>query len=147
MKLRFNTESIALGAALLLVAAFVVSFARGIGRPGTRSAAQVEETAASVVDPGEVQRGRIDVRNASNVPGVARDVMARLRDAGFDVVNFGNADLVPDSSAVIDHVGDAVVAKAVAAELGIDRITTRVDSTLFLDATVILGVDWNGGRR
>lgn len=146
MKRRLNTESVVLVAALLMVAAFVVSFARGIGRPGERVPAATGETAEAVIDPGTVQRGRIDVRNASNIPGVARDVMARLRDAGFDVVNFGNADL-SDSSAVVDHVGGAAIAKAVAAELGIDRITTRIDSTLFLDATVILGVDWNPRRR
>lgn len=147
MKRRVSPESVALVAALLLVGAFVVSFARGVGRPGVRVAAPAEDMTDAVVDPGTVQRGRVDVRNASNVPGVAREVMARLRDAGFDVVNFGNADHVPDSSSVIDHVGGAAVAKAVAAELGIEKITTRIDSTLFLDATVILGVDWNQRRR
>ena len=147
MTRKVSPESVALVAALLLVGAFLVSFARGIVWPGARASAPAEDTEEAVVDPGTIRRGRIDVRNASDVPGVARDVMARLRDAGFDVVNYGNAEKTPDSSAVIDRVGGGAVAKAVAAELGIERITTQIDSTLFIDATVILGVDWNPGRR
>jgi hypothetical protein len=34
------------------------------------------------------------------------------------------------------------VARAVASHLGITRVTTQADSSLFLEATVILGRDW-----
>jgi hypothetical protein len=48
---------------------------------------------------------------------------------------------------VIDRIGNPDIARAVANELGIERIRTAVDSTLYLDATVILGVDFELRRR
>jgi hypothetical protein len=65
------------------------------------------------------------------------------RGVGFDVVFFGNAGRFDHvRSVVLDRTGDPARARAVAAALGIDSIATPLDSTLFLDATVVLGADW-----
>lgn len=147
MKRSIDGRTIALVGALLLVAAFMLSFVRGLAWPAGTGGDEPAGNAGTSLHPDEDRRGRIDVRNATTRPGLAADVTGRLRDAGFDVVYFGNADVVPDSSAVIDNIGNPSIARAVADELGIRRVLTRVDSTLYLDATVILGVDFEAGRR
>jgi hypothetical protein len=142
MKRKFDPRNLVLAAALLLVGAFVISFAHGLRwSVGTADASPAGNTAVTAA-PYEERRGRIDVRNATSTSGLAADVTDRLRAAGFDVVHYGNADTVPDSSAVIDRIGDPDIARAVADALGINRIRTAVDSTLYLDATVILGIDF-----
>jgi hypothetical protein len=135
-------ETAALAVALALVGAFMVSFATGLGRRSPRPASDAAAADAPSVDPGTDVRGRVEVLNASNQPGRARDATARLREAGYDVVHFGNAARVPDSSRVIDRIGRPDIARALADHLGIDRVITAIDSTLYLDASIILGVDW-----
>jgi hypothetical protein len=93
--------------------------------------------------PGE--RVRVEVLNAGGVGGVARDATLRLRDAGFDVVHFGNARAFDrDSSVVIDRVGRPDLAEAVANALGIPNVLTQPDPNLFVDVTVLLGRTWSG---
>jgi hypothetical protein len=137
-------ELAALAVAGLAVVAFAVSFVLGVGRPGARSDVVGEPAARTAVTP--VVRpavGRVEVLNASRRGGAARDATDRLRAGDFDVVYFGNAPGSPaDSSLVIDRVGRPDIAQAAAARLGIARTTTQIDTTLYLDATVILGTDW-----
>jgi hypothetical protein len=142
MKRKFDPRNLVLAAVLLLVGAFVISFARGLRWSGRSADASPAGNTAVTAAPFEEPRGRVDVRNATATSGLAADVTDRLRAAGFDVVHYGNADTVPDSSAVIDRIGNPDIARAVADALGINRIRTAVDSTLYLDATVILGIDF-----
>jgi hypothetical protein len=126
--------------ALLLSVAFIASFAFGLGRAGPRSPDAVPDVHAIDVPPAA---GRIEVLNGSGRSGIARAVTHRLRNAGFDVVFFGNAPATAgDSSVVIDRIGDDAIARAVGEHLGIKRIRSERDTTLYLDATVILGKDW-----
>lgn len=87
---------------------------------------------------------RVEVLNAAGVSGMAREATGRLRELGFDVVYYGNAESFGrDSSLVIDRVGSWELAQAVAGAMGISRVETRKDSTLLLDVTVLLGGDWS----
>jgi hypothetical protein len=88
------------------------------------------------------ERVRVEVLNGSGVPGLARDVTRDLRAAGFDVVHYGNAARSDqDSTLVIDRIGNPSAAAAVAAALGVIRFETALDTTLYLEATVVLGRD------
>lgn len=127
----------ALFVTLGLVGAFAVSLvARVVGgdeAPSTPSA-------RALGDPSQV---RVEVLNGAGTAGLARDATQRLRGAGFDVVFFGNAaDFGRGSSVVLDRVGDADRARAVAAALRIDSVAAAPDPTLLLDVTVVLGGDW-----
>ena len=105
------------------------------GGEATRSAAEV----------GRADRVRVEVLNAAGVPGLARAATERLRDAGFDVVYYGNGrGFGPDSSLVLDRVGKRELAADVAETLDIQRVASRPDSTLYLEVTVVLGKDWSG---
>jgi hypothetical protein len=142
--LRRGIEAVVAAGVVLAVTAFVASFALGLrgGAPAPR-AVTADRPALTV----PAHAGRVEVLNASGRSGLARAVTGQLRDAGFDVVFFGNASgFDPDSSLVLDRTGDDAVARAVARRLGIGIIRTARDTSLYLDATVVLGRDYYSGR-
>lgn len=97
--------------------------------------------------PASGERVRVEVLNAAGQAGLARAATRVLRERYFDVVYFGNAPRFEgDSSVVIDRVGDPVQARRVADALGISRVLLEPDSSLYLEVTVVLGRDWQGGE-
>ena len=88
-------------------------------------------------------RVRVEVLNGGGQAGVARSATRLLRDAGFDVVFFGNAgSFDQDSSLVLDRVGRPEWARAVAEALGIHNLLSEPNPNLYLDVSVVLGRDW-----
>jgi hypothetical protein len=113
-------------------------------RAGTRASPAAPTAAAPGGDAGmPAGRVRVQVLNASGRPGLAREATRVLRDRGFDVKEFGNGKgFPPDSSVVLDRVGNVAVARQVADAVGIRRVAARPDANLYLDVTVVLGKDW-----
>jgi hypothetical protein len=140
-----NLERLGLVAAWIIAGAFIVSFARGVRWPFRGAADPAPALPHRVaIDPASVDGGTVEVLNGTDRAGLARGVIERLRDGGFDVVAIGNyrAGPLPDSSFVIARTGDPAVARAVAERLGIRVVRSEPDSTLFVDATIVLGADW-----
>lgn len=99
-------------------------------------------TADVIANPRE--RVRVEVLNAGGVPGMAREATEVLRDAGFDVVEFGNAGAFDrDSSLVLARLGRVDLASMVADALAIPTYQDEPDSTAYVDVTVLLGSTWN----
>lgn len=89
------------------------------------------------------ERVRVEVLNAGGVAGMAREATEVLRDAGFDVVEFGNADAFDrDSSVVLARLGRVDLASMVADALAIPTYQDEPDSTAYVDVTVLLGSIW-----
>jgi hypothetical protein len=88
---------------------------------------------------------QVNVLNACGENGLAAKTEMYLRDVGFDVVEIGNYDVKLNNSIIIDRVGDKKSAEKVAYALGIneDNIITKIDSTHYLRASVILGNDFS----
>lgn len=128
--------------ALGLVGAFIVSALAGAldDGPGDSEPQGLQVPPEPVVVPAEV---RVEVLNGAGVAGLARDATRALRADGFDVVFFGNAGRFDYArTVVIDRLDRLERARAVAASLGVDSVTTATDSTLMLEVTVVLGADW-----
>jgi hypothetical protein len=91
-------------------------------------------------------RVRVEVMNAGGVSGMAGAATESLREAGFDVVDFGDARPFDTLrlSEVVDRVGRTDVATAVAAVLGIHNVQSDPDPNLYVDVTVVLGSEWLG---
>lgn len=88
-------------------------------------------------------RVRVEVLNAGGRSGMARRATRLLRDAGFDVVYFGNAEAFDEgTSTVLDRVGEPAVAAAVAAVLEVEAVRTEIEPDLLVDVTVRLGRGW-----
>ncbi len=137
-------ETAALVLFALVLGAFAAStWMRHLG--GEESAGTQPAAPADSVSPARLlERGRIrvQVRNGSGIPGAAGEVTEYLRDAGFDVVDFGNAEEFDEPrTVVIDRVGARERALEVAAALRGVPVRSDVDTTLYLDVTVLVGRD------
>jgi hypothetical protein len=87
-------------------------------------------------------RIRVEVLNATRVRGLARRATMHLRDRGFDVVNVGTSREVRDSIVVLDRSGHPDWAALVARALGGARVEQALDSSRYLDVTVLIGATW-----
>lgn len=88
-------------------------------------------------------RIRVEVLNGAGAVGAAKQVGERFRRMGFDVVYTGNAgDFDVMRSHLIDRSGRPGVAHSVADSAGIDSLVADLKPELHLDATVVLGADW-----
>ncbi len=86
---------------------------------------------------------RVEVLNAGGREDMARLATDHLRDRGFDVVYFGNAEAFgQDSTIILDRAGRPRAAAAVGRALGTSRVESQPDSNLYLDVTVLLGREW-----
>lgn len=144
-------QTVGLFVLLLLVAVLVGSLAAGLvgGRgggtadDGPAAAKDADRAPARGAAARPTERVRVEVLNASGVPGLARRGTEVLRDGGYDVVSYGNApSFAPDSSLVLDRVGRMELARAVADAIQIPRVYARPDSNVYVDVTVVLGRDW-----
>ena len=91
---------------------------------------------------------RIEVLNGAGEAGAAQRAAEILRQAGFDVVYFGNAgDFDNPRTRVIDRVGGRRGVDSLVAWLHVEGLETDPDPALHLDATVILGADWQHRLR
>jgi hypothetical protein len=94
-----------------------------------------------IPEPGA--RIRVEVLNAGGVRGMAATARDELRDAGFDVVNYGNAaSFDAEDSEVVLRSGDRAAAEGVAQALGIETIREDLDASLLVEVTVRLGSRW-----
>lgn len=86
---------------------------------------------------------RVEVLNGAGEPGIAETTAERLRSRGFDVVFYGNAeDFDVPSTRVIARSDRTGAARELAAAMGVDSVRSEPRPDLYLDATVILGADW-----
>lgn len=108
-----------------------------------------EERIAGVTDrvdpdapPAVRTRIRIEVRNGSGEPGAAQSMTRYLRDRGFDVVDFGNAESFDhERTAILAHGGGPSAAREVGLVLPGVPIRPAGDPSPYIDITVVVGPD------
>jgi len=89
------------------------------------------------------ERVSVEVLNGAGAKGAAARISDQLRDMGFDVKTFGNArDFDHERSVLLDRSGRPGAAQAIADSLGGLPIEIEPARELYLDATLILGPDW-----
>ena len=87
----------------------------------------------------------VEVYNASGHKGVALEVTRQLRDAGFDVVDYGNYPTQQLKTTIVDRVGNLAAARCIAKVVNTEEIFTRYDSPekRLADITVIIGREYS----
>lgn len=88
---------------------------------------------------------QVEVLNGCGVPGLATKFTSRLRQNGFDVVQSGNFETFDiTETIVIDRSGNSENAKRVARAIGVPetRIQREISSDFYLDATIVIGSDY-----
>ena len=104
---------------------------------------EIAETPPRNATAAGLGRVRVEVLNAGGREDMARLATDHLRDRGFDVVYFGNAETFGrDSTIVLDRAGRPRAAEAVGQALGTPWVENQPDTNLYLDVTVMLGSDW-----
>lgn len=89
----------------------------------------------------------VEVLNANGRSGDARAGARLLRQAGMDVVYFGNAAQGGlDSTRILVRRGGAAVGERVRDLLGHGRVEVQLDSARLLDVSVLLGTDFTPSR-
>ena len=84
----------------------------------------------------------VEVLNGSGRRGVARAATRALRQAGFDVVYFGNVSETLATTQTLARRGDSAAAVRVARALGATQVRVATDTLLRVDVTVLLGGDY-----
>ena len=92
--------------------------------------------------PSPAKRIAVEVLNGTRRQGLARVATRALRARGIDVVFFGNADSVSDSTRVVVRRGDPGRGKDVIEALGAGRLRVEPDTLRRVDVTVIVGADY-----
>jgi hypothetical protein len=86
-------------------------------------------------------RIKVEVLNATTTKGLARRATLFLRDRGFDVVAIGTAREQRETTTVLDRSRHPAWARLIANAMGA-TVTSRPDSSRYVDATVLVGADW-----
>ena len=87
---------------------------------------------------------RVEVLNGCGIPKLARGVSWELRRLGLDVVHVGDARQHDfDRTVVVERRSEKLLnARKLALTIGCTRILKDIDSTLYLEATLIVGGDY-----
>jgi len=88
---------------------------------------------------------KMEILNGSENPGQAQSLRNYFLEYGFNVVHYGNA-LRNDyeHTIVIDRIGRPSLAKRIADIMNCREVYTRIDKTLLVDVTIIIGNDFEG---
>lgn len=125
---------------VIVATALAVSIWRGwlpgVSPVGGRAAHRVERVIAAGT------RVKVEVFNATDTRGLARTAAAELRDAGFDVVFFGNTSERLDSTVVRDRSNHPEWATLAARTMAPATTEVRPDSGRLVDLTVLVGKGW-----
>ncbi|MFH1009891.1 MAG: LytR C-terminal domain-containing protein [bacterium] len=96
--------------------------------------------------PSPAMPTRVQVLNGCGLPGFAKRVVPILREWGFDVREFGNADHFRyKNSVIVDRTGSLAAALALADSLGVEhgQVRSEPDARFVdIDVTLIIGRDY-----
>ena len=94
----------------------------------------------------------LEIQNGTTVQGLARNTMALLQSAGYDILGTSNADSNDyEKTVIINHIGNAEIAKSLGdfircKNIVEESVSADADSTSAsnVDFTIILGKDFDG---
>ena len=109
---------------------------------------RIEAVKKFISDEGPAPLGdeiKIEILNGSSNPGQAQSLRNYFVEYGFNVVHFGNAMRDDyERTMVVDRLGRPSLAKRIADIINCKEVYTRIDETLLVDVTVIIGNDFEG---
>ena len=87
----------------------------------------------------------IEILNGPTNPGQAQSLRNYFVEYGFNIVHYGNALRSDyDKTLVIDRIGKPSLAKRIADIINCKEVHTRIDKTLMVDVTIVIGNDFEG---
>jgi anionic cell wall polymer biosynthesis LytR-Cps2A-Psr (LCP) family protein len=109
---------------------------------------RIETVKKFISDEGPAPFGdeiKMAILNGSGNPGQAQNLRNYFIEYGFNVVHYGNA-LRNDyeTTMVVDRIGRPGLAKRIADIINCKEVYTKIDDTLLVDVTIIIGNDFEG---
>ena len=111
----------------------------------------IQRTVSSIVSGTVSNRVYVlEIKNGTNVNGLARNTSALLKTFGYDVLSFSDADRKDyTKTVIIDHIGDESAVKSLADIINCTNIVTEEftgdeEGQYDVDFTLILGSDFDG---
>jgi hypothetical protein len=129
-------------AALLLLGAGVAIVMRAPVTPSVASTADRRSELDSAALAPEGVRVRVRVLNATDRTGLARRATQRLRDHGYDVVEYTNRPAKATATQVETSPGMRDVGERLVRALGAGSVTEAAAPLPYADVLVVLGSDW-----
>ncbi len=109
---------------------------------------RIETVKKFISDEGPAPFGdeiKMEILNGSGNPGQAQSLRNYFIEYGINVVHYGNAMRNDyERTMVIDRMGRPSLAKRIADIINCKEVYTRIDKTLLVDVTVIIGNDFEG---
>ncbi len=107
--------------------------------PPVESSSEVEKGGRTII-----KAIQIEILNATDSSGLAATAKKYMDDRGFDIVEIGNFKNKIDKTFIVDRMGDRETAEKVAYAFGLpdSLISSKIDSSLSLSASVIIGKDF-----
>ena len=143
-------QNILIVALVLLVGGFIWSVVNNLDGRGNREFGSGTDLPSLIIrseyEKETGHRIQVEVLNGCGISGLANRFAALLRHNGIDVLRTDNADRYDYThTKAILRRGDQAMLDAVSSVLGLsaEQISTTLDSTQFVDVTVILGQDYN----
>lgn len=84
----------------------------------------------------------IEVLNASDIPGAALEVTRKLRDCGFDVIDYKSLESRQPKTMVVDRGNNLRSAQSIGRIIGTEEIFTRFQPKRMVDISVYIGSDY-----
>jgi polyisoprenyl-teichoic acid--peptidoglycan teichoic acid transferase len=103
----------------------------------------VDDAAASTIPKSNVGTITINVWNASSKKGLAYDVTKVLRQAGYDVLDWGNFPANQIQTRVVDRRGKITNARSVAETLGVESYHSEPNPKVLVDVEVVIGENYS----
>jgi len=109
---------------------------------------RIENMKKFISDEGPAPIGNeinIEILNGSTNPGQAQSLRNYFVEYGFNIVHYGNAPRNDyEKTLVVDRIGRPSLAKRLADIINCQEVHTRIDKTLMVDVTIIIGNDFEG---
>ncbi len=87
---------------------------------------------------------KMEVKNGTHVPNLARTMRAELSRKGVQILEFTNADHNDyDQTILLGTSGNAFYLESIARIIGVQRSYAAVNRSLFTDLVLVLGKDYN----
>jgi len=143
-----NLLNYTLNVSIVVIAAVCLYFAYSIimGSSGSKTRGDNEgtDTTKRKVTNQPNLSIQINIMNATGENRIGARFRDYLKQKGFDVVDMGNYKTEVEKTMVLDLCGDINKTKRVADALGVSQknVSTILDKTKFIDATVIIGKDY-----
>ncbi len=137
----------AVGAALLVATGGAVAWRQmsatdgGALTVGSSPLRTAPRDTAATAPAGE--RVRVRVLNGTETSGLARRGTFVLRDYGYDVVDYANAEDVPLTATTIEVApGRLALGERIKRALGVGTVRAAPETLPYVDVIVVLGLDW-----